>query len=217
MSPLSSASRRPRTRLAAAVALLALGISPYVVAQEPDATPNEGVAEEFVRAMWSNVAPEWKARLKQDETQAACSRFRDNPPSDIAASILAREAATIVLPKDGQVLGSWENGEKISLSGHGGRFSDGPDTVNGGNCYACHQMAPSELSFGTLGPSLTGYGKLRNFDPEAAKETYAKIYNSQATVVCSHMPRFGAHGFLTEQQIKDVTAYLFDPESPVNK
>src|SRR5512138_672530 len=101
MSPLSSASRRPRTRLAAAVALLALGISPYVVAQEPDATPNEGVAEEFVRAMWSNVAPEWKARLKQDETQAACSRFRDNPPSDIAASILAREAATIVLPKDG--------------------------------------------------------------------------------------------------------------------
>jgi sulfur-oxidizing protein SoxX len=31
------------------------------------------------------------------------------------------------------------------------------------------------------------------------------------------MPRFGDAGILTEQQIKDVMAYLFDPESPVNK
>jgi L-cysteine S-thiosulfotransferase len=34
---------------------------------------------------------------------------------------------------------------------------------------------------------------------------------------CSNMPRFGYHKFLSEQQIKDVTAYLFDPQSPVNK
>lgn len=34
---------------------------------------------------------------------------------------------------------------------------------------------------------------------------------------CSMMPRFGYHGFLTEQQMKDLTALLFDPESPVNK
>lgn len=31
------------------------------------------------------------------------------------------------------------------------------------------------------------------------------------------MPRFGFHKVLTEQQMKDVVAYLFDPESPVNK
>jgi sulfur-oxidizing protein SoxX len=31
------------------------------------------------------------------------------------------------------------------------------------------------------------------------------------------MPRFGHKGILTEQQIKDVTALLMDPDSPVNK
>jgi sulfur-oxidizing protein SoxX len=31
------------------------------------------------------------------------------------------------------------------------------------------------------------------------------------------MPRFGVTKFLDEQQLKDVMAYLFDPNSPVNK
>jgi sulfur-oxidizing protein SoxX len=31
------------------------------------------------------------------------------------------------------------------------------------------------------------------------------------------MPRFGTMKVLDEQQIKDVLAYLFDKESPVNK
>jgi sulfur-oxidizing protein SoxX len=30
------------------------------------------------------------------------------------------------------------------------------------------------------------------------------------------MPRFGTQGILTEQQIKDVMAFLLDPASPVN-
>jgi len=31
------------------------------------------------------------------------------------------------------------------------------------------------------------------------------------------MPRIGAKGVLTQQQIADVMAYLFDPESPINE
>jgi sulfur-oxidizing protein SoxX len=31
------------------------------------------------------------------------------------------------------------------------------------------------------------------------------------------MPRFGHQGFLSVDQIKDVTAYLMSPDSPVNK
>jgi sulfur-oxidizing protein SoxX len=31
------------------------------------------------------------------------------------------------------------------------------------------------------------------------------------------MPRFGHNKFLTIEQIKDVLAFLMDPESPVNK
>jgi len=86
-----------------------------------------------------------------------------------------------------------------------------------GNCYACHQMEKKELSYGTLGPSLQEYGKIRKFAPEDAKAAYAKIYDAQATQPCSNMPRFGHNKFLSEKDMKDLTAYLFDPESPVNK
>ncbi len=89
--------------------------------------------------------------------------------------------------------------------------------VSGGNCYACHQLDPKEVSYGTIGPSLAAYGKDRKYDPQAIKDAYIKIYNAQAAVPCSNMPRFGVNKVLSEQQIKDVVALLFDPESPVNK
>ena len=57
----------------------------------------------------------------------------------------------------------------------------------------------------------------RKYDPDEAKDAFTKIYNSQAVFACSNMPRFGANKVLTEQQIKDLVAFLFDPESPVNK
>jgi sulfur-oxidizing protein SoxX len=31
------------------------------------------------------------------------------------------------------------------------------------------------------------------------------------------MPRFGANGFLTQEQIADVMAYVMHPQSPVNQ
>jgi sulfur-oxidizing protein SoxX len=123
----------------------------------------------------------------------------------------------LVFPADGNVIGNWKEGEKVAQNGRGGQFSDGPNTVNGGNCYACHQMAKAELSFGTLGPSLVEYGKIRKFSAEDARQVYAKIFNPQSVQPCSNMPRFGYHKFLSEQQIKDVTAYLMSPDSPVNK
>src|SRR5204862_1537607 len=87
---------------------------------------------------------------------------------------------------------------------------------NGGNCYACHQLTKTELSYGTLGPSLSEYGKQRDFKPEAVKAAYEKIYNSHAALPCSTMPRFGANKILTIEQIKDAVALLMSPESPVN-
>jgi sulfur-oxidizing protein SoxX len=89
--------------------------------------------------------------------------------------------------------------------------------VNGGGCYNCHQLDPKELSYGNIGPSLAGYGKLRGNSEEALKYAWRQIWNSKSVNLCSSMPRFGDAGILTEQQIKDVMAYLFDPESPVNK
>jgi sulfur-oxidizing protein SoxX len=66
-----------------------------------------------------------------------------------------------------------------------------------------------------LGPSLTNYGA-RGQSDVMLKYTWTKLWNTHAYNVCSHMPRFGAQGILTEQQLKDVMAFLFDPDSPVN-
>jgi sulfur-oxidizing protein SoxX len=172
--------------------------------------------EEVTKAMWPKTPEGWENRISYDETQAVCSQYRNDVPQAEFDKIRARELTTLKFPADGKVLGDWKAGQRIANDGRGGTFTDRP-MANGANCYACHQMDLRELSYGTLGPSLVNYGKDRKFAPEDAKAAYAKIYNSMSVLPCSTMPRFGYHNFLTEQQMKDVTAFLFDPESPVNK
>lgn len=159
----------------------------------------------------------WQERMKLDETERTCTETRSQPNAAQAKDIEARELKGVVFPADGKMLGDWKSGFKVSNSGTGLQFSDKDDAYIGGNCYACHQMDPKELSYGTLGPSLAAYGKDRKGDPDAMKTAWIKLYNSNAAVACSMMPRFGTKKVLTEQQMKDVMAYLFDPESPVNK
>jgi sulfur-oxidizing protein SoxX len=127
-------------------------------------------------------------------------------------------------PADGKYLGDWKAGEKIAQSGRGMTWSDKADAANGGGCYNCHQLSKEEISFGTIGPTLYNYGKLRGVaDPAApgseaiVKYTWAKIYNAKAYNACSTMPRMGHAKVLTEEQIRDVMALLLDPQSPVNK
>jgi sulfur-oxidizing protein SoxX len=171
----------------------------------------------MMRAMFSRVSPEWQARAQLDDTQRACTERRNQVSAAEADAIQARERARVTLPPDGNFLGDWRKGFQIANNGRGGQFSDPAGTVAGGNCLACHQMDPKELSYGTLGPSLAAYGRDRNYDPELIRDAYIKIYNSQAVVACSNMPRFGAMQVLTIDQIKDVLAYLFDRTSPVNQ
>ncbi len=184
------------------------------LAQEKPADP--AAVQKVIADMFKGASPEWKKRIEQDETQKLCSQYRNQPPAAVAEAIMKREAATVVYPSDGSVLGNWKAGEALAQRGTGGQFTDNDKTPIGGNCYACHQLDKKELSFGTLAPSLTEYGKIRKFKPDEAKAAYAKIYNAQAMQACSNMPRFGHNKFLSEQNIKDLTAYLFDPESPVN-
>ena len=106
---------------------------------------------------------------------------------------------------------------KKLLSGKGLRFNDTNDTENGGNCYACHQIRKDELAYGTLGPSLYQYGKLRGYSDEVLRYTWAKIFNPQAFLMCSNMPRYGHNGILTVKQMRNILALLLDPQSPVNE
>lgn len=166
-------------------------------------------------------------RLNQDELQAACSEAELNG-KDLddkqRARLEAAQMATIKPPADGKYLGDWTQAEKIAQSGVGMAWNNKADTVNGGNCYACHQLAKKEISFGTLGPSLYNFGKIRGVtDPNSpaskatVEYTWGKLYNAKAYNACTNMPRFGHLNGLTETQIKDLVAYLLDPNSPVNK
>jgi sulfur-oxidizing protein SoxX len=157
-------------------------------------------------------------RLDQSEMQRLCSEYATRPmPREIAAKLEADAQASVKFPSDGQYLGKWKEGEKIAQNGRGLQFSDDAKTVNGANCYACHQLDKAEIAYGNIGPSLNQYGKLRGNSEPIVKYTWTRIWNSHSYNACSHMPRFGAAGILSEQQIKDVMALLFDPESPVNK
>jgi len=164
-------------------------------------------------------------RLNQDLAQQACSS--DKAPAEaVARQIQAEALATIRQPAGGKYLGDWREGEKLAQSGRGMTWTDASaaPTENGGGCYNCHQISKQEISFGTIGPSLYNYGKLRGVqdaaDPASAavvQYTWGKIWNSKAYVACSNMPRFGHAGLLNEDQLRHVMALLLDPKSPVNQ
>jgi sulfur-oxidizing protein SoxX len=156
------------------------------------------------------------ARLEPDAVQQACNLNGNAPPEPLVKSLEAGQLAAIRFPA-GSLVGDWKRGEGIAQSGRGLQWNDGPKDVAGGSCYNCHQLALKEASYGTLGPSLLGFGKLRGNSPEMQKYAYGRIYNSKAYNLCSQMPRLGHSGTLGEQQIKDLVAYLLDPDSPVNK
>lgn len=186
-------------------------------AQQPPKAADPAIVDAYLKATFGKASPEWLARIEPDETLKVCNKWHNNVPDAEAAKIMKRELTRVVYPADGKLIGDWKSGAKIANNGLGGQFSDKPGTVSGANCYACHQMEKKELSFGTLGPSLTNYGKDRKYDADEVKLAYAKVYDSQAFFACSNMPRFGVNKVLSEQQIKDIVAFLFDPESPLNK
>lgn len=157
-----------------------------------------------------------KHRIYQLDFQKACSSEK-LPSRKVMSQIEAEQLKTIRYPADGNYFGDWKEGEKIAVNGRGLTWTDKTPYNNGGGCYNCHQMSHHEISYGTIGPSLLEYGKLRGNSPEIVKYTWGKIYNAKAYYACSHMPRNGDAEILTEKQIKDLMAFLFDPNSPVNK
>ncbi len=157
-----------------------------------------------------------KHRMNQLDFQKECSAEKD-PPKKVMQAIEAAQLKTIRYPADGKYLGDWKEGEKIATSGKGLTWTDKTRFDNGGGCYNCHQLSHKEIAYGTIGPSLQDYGKVRGSSDEIVKYTWGKIYNAKAYNACSNMPRNGDAEILTEQQMKHLMAFLLDPESPVNK
>jgi len=154
-------------------------------------------------------------RVEQDGLQRVCTETGDKPPAAVAKQLEADQMKTIAFP-EGSLIGDWKRAQKLAQSGRGAMWSDKPGDA-GGSCYNCHQLSANEESYGTIGPSLLGFGKKRGSGTDMQRYVYGKIYNAKAYNACSQMPRLGYSGTLTEQQIKDLVAYLLDPASPVNQ
>ena len=162
-----------------------------------------------------------KQRMVQDELQKECTVLggKQRDPA-VLGKVSAMAYETIEYPEDGIQLGDWKRGRQLAWSGFGYRIGHKNDDHEarevGGNCYNCHQIA-SDRTGGSLGPSLYGYGRARGTSDAMLTHTYNVLYNSHAAFPCTNMPRFGVKGYLSQQDIADIMAYLFDPESPVNQ
>ena len=146
----------------AVVALLA-GCAAMVASPEAKA-PTDAEIVALLKASFKDSPSAKLDRLDQTPLQKACTEAsRSNKPLDdkLRDALQAAALASVKYPADGKYLGDWKRGEAIAQNGRGLQFSDKVGDVAGGNCYACHQINKAEIAHGNIGPSLTGYGKLR--------------------------------------------------------
>ncbi len=205
--------------------LLVLGLTSC--AATPSGADLDKLTAEIVKASFRDEALIKVDRLQQDDANRECSAADvAGMPIDekIGKAIESANMNTIRWPGDGKFLGDWREGERIAQSGRGMTWTDDSAQANGGNCYNCHQIDKKEISYGTIGPSLYNYGKIRGVsDPDSADSkpiveyTWGKIWNSRAYNACSNMPRAGHMGILSEAQVRHIVGLLLDPKSPVNQ
>lgn len=72
-----------------------------------------------------------------------------------------------------------------------------------GNCWACHAL-PGDSQPGSAGPSLLGF-KARGYSDD---HVYMQVWDARTINAYTAMPPFGTFGTLTDQEIRDVVAFL---------
>lgn len=90
----------------------------------------------------------------------------------------------------GPLAGDAERGRAIAFSARG-------------NCLNCHAL-PGDDWPGTFGSSLVGYGRHGYRDADV----YQQIFDARIINPYSVMPPYGTFGLLSEQDIRDLVAYL---------
>lgn len=198
-----------------ATALVAAGCATF-----PDPAVTQQAVEKMVSEDFTAPSPAHLKRLAQDRSQQICSKIGEAKlTQEESAEVVKLARASIQYPSSGQFVGDWKRGNTLAHDGAGDRIQFGKLEArkeNGGLCQNCHALAPGEINVGNVGPSLTAYGTQRGNSEAIAKYTYEKIYNAWAYFPCSNMPRLGATGHLTPEQITHMVAFLIDPQSPVN-
>jgi len=217
-----------KNRTALAMAALIAALMGVGCATGPSVAELNSLTDKIIQASFRSEGIAKVERVTAtDETNRACSQADASGQrldEQTARTIEESNFKSIRWPADGQFLGDWKQGEAIAQSGRGLTWTDDAKAANGGNCYNCHQIDKKEISFGTIGPSLYNYGKIRGVtdpshpDAKAMVEyTWGKIWNAKAYNACSNMPRAGHMGILNETQVRHIVALLLDPKSPVNQ
>lgn len=209
------------------LSLLIIGSALIGCSSNPSVVDLDKITADVIKASFRDEGIVKAAVLDTDETNKVCSAadVMGKPLDEATTKLIeATNLKSIKWPGNGKFLGDWQEGEKLAQSGRGLTWTDDAKTPNGGNCYNCHQIDKKEISFGTIGPSLYNYGKLRGVkdpsSPEAkaiVEYTWGKVWNAKAYNACSNMPRAGHMGILTEAQVAHIVALLIDPKSPVNQ
>ena len=187
----------------------AVGAGSGASTQPPTRSIRRIVDADVKRQLAEGARPTGSRALVQDETHGAVlastatARRRTHGRRDPGA----REGRNRRIPADGNLMGDWKKGEKLAQSGYGGRSP----TIrripsNGGNCYACHQMAKAEVSYGTLGPSLADTARSASSARSEARQAYAtrstirrrccpaRTCRGSAATRCSRAADQGCHG-----------------------
>ena len=202
--------------LLGAAAMLAAGCATF---PEPQVTRK--MAEDMVARDFTAPSPDLLKRLTQDRSQQICSKIGGATlTQDESAEVVRLARESMRYPSSGRLVGDWKRGNALAHDGAGDRIQFGKLEArkeNGGLCQNCHALAPGEINVGNVGPALTAFGAQRGNSEAIVKYTYEKIYNAWAYFPCSNMPRLGASGHLTPEQITHLVAFLLDPQSPINK
>lgn len=89
------------------------------------------------------------------------------------------------------------------LNGDAARGREIAHSVDRGNCVVCHELPGDEWP-GSMGNSLLHY---KRFGYDNAL-IYQQIYDARVNNPYSNMPPYGTQGILSDQDIRDLVAYL---------
>jgi len=89
------------------------------------------------------------------------------------------------------------------LNGNAAKGKQIAQARNRGNCLACHVM-PGGSQPGSRGPDLSHFGSTGR----SAAEAYAMVWDMRTVNPETLMPPFGTNEILTDQDLRDVVAFL---------
>ena len=184
---------RPALRSRVAVAVLVLG----GCAQAPSTAPATGAPATAAPATGtpSPTAPSpAKAAAAAGAGAKAATRTDYSSFPCLSYTLPCGRTPTrrpVVKALDGPLNGNARRGAQIAFA------------RDRGNCLACHVMAGGTQP-GTRGPDLSQYGRAGHGDAE----TYAAVYDMRTRIADTLMPPFGTNEILSDQELRDVVAYL---------